>query len=115
MSDCLFCKIINEEIPAEIIFENEKVIGFKDINPEAKVHLLFIHKSHSENLNEMARRDIKKVGEVFAAITEYTNKVGLEDSGYRVVTNIGKDGGQVIFHTHFHVLGGEKLSGKFGV
>ena len=114
MDDCLFCKIINEEIPADIVFENDKVIGFKDINPSAKIHLLFIHKSHSENINEMARRDLKKVGEVIAAITEYTHQVGLEKDGYRIVTNIGPNGCQAVFHTHFHVLGGEQLSGSLG-
>lgn len=114
MSDCLFCKIINKEIPAEVVYENEKVLAFKDINPSAKVHLLFIHKSHSENVAEMVRRDVKKVMEVFSAITEYCDESGLEKSGYRVVTNVGKDGGQVVFHTHFHVLGGQSLSGNFG-
>lgn len=114
MEDCLFCKIINQEVPAEVIFENEKVIGFKDIHPAAKVHLLFIHKSHTDNINEMVRRDTKKIGEVFAAIAEYTTETGLEKSGFRVVTNLGENGGQVIFHTHFHVLGGERLAGNFG-
>lgn len=114
MEDCLFCKIIKKEIPAEVIFENEKVVGFKDIHPSAAIHLLFIHKSHTENINEMVRRDCKKVGEVYSAIAEYTSETSLENDGFRVVTNLGKDAGQVVFHTHFHVLGGERLTGKFG-
>jgi histidine triad (HIT) family protein len=114
MEDCLFCKIIEKEVPAEIVYESEKVIAFKDINPSAKVHLLFIHKSHTENMAEMVRRDVRKVTDVLSAIVEFCEESGLEKTGYRVVTNVGKDAGQVVFHTHFHVLAGQPLSGHFG-
>lgn len=108
MSDCLFCKIINGDIPSEKVFENEKVYAFKDIYPLAKEHYLFISKIHTENVNETNSEQIE---EIFAAIKEFTQSNELEKNGFRVVTNIGEHGGQTVFHTHFHVLGGEQLKG----
>ena len=107
MSDCLFCRIIAGEIPSEKVFENDSVLGFKDLYPQAKEHYLFIHKSHSENINEM---DPAQFPDVFGAIKEFTQKNDLEENGFRVVSNVNKHGGQTVFHTHFHVLGGEQLS-----
>ena len=113
MSDnCLFCKIGKGVIPSQKIFENENVFGFVDIHPQAKTHLLFVHKKHTVNINEMSA-DPESVGQVFAAITEYTQDRELSKHGYRIVTNMGTDAGQTVFHTHFHVLGGESL-GHFG-
>lgn len=108
--DCLFCKIIAGEIPSTKVFENESVFAFNDIAPMAKTHILFIHKNHSKNLGEMSAEEIK---DVFTAIQEFASDNDLESTGYRVVTNIGKDAGQTVFHTHFHILSGERL-GKFG-
>ncbi len=112
MEDCLFCRLIKNEIPCEKIFENEKIIAFKDINPMAKVHHLFIHKSHTENVNQLIEES-EQIKDIFLAIREWTIKEGLNQAGFRVVTNCGQDAGQSVFHTHFHVLGGEKL-GSFG-
>jgi histidine triad (HIT) family protein len=109
MDDCLFCKMIAGEIPCEKVFETDEVLGFKDIYPQAHTHLLFIHKEHSPNVNRMSA---KQIGEVYAAIKEYTEE-GLVEAGFRVVTNFGSNAGQTVFHTHFHVVGGEKL-GSFG-
>ena len=106
--DCLFCKIINQEIPSEKVFENEKVYGFKDINPMAKEHYLFISKNHSKNFNEI---DSSELADVQTAIREFTQGNDLEKNGFRVVTNVNMHGGQTVFHTHFHVLGGEQLRG----
>jgi histidine triad (HIT) family protein len=111
-SSCLFCKIINGEIPATKIFENESVLGFVDIHPQAKTHLLFLHKKHTANINEMSTDELS-LAQVFKAITEYTNSNNLNEEGFRVVVNQGKNGGQTVFHTHFHVVGGEPL-GRFG-
>lgn len=113
MSDnCLFCKIFKGEIPATKIFESENVVGFVDLYPQAKKHYLFIHKNHTGNVNEMAF-DASTIVDVYKAISEFTKKEQLDQSGFRVVTNTGKHAGQTIFHTHFHVLGGEQL-GHFG-
>ena len=112
MNECLFCKIIKGDIPSTKVFENDKVLGFVDIFPQAKTHLIFIHKNHTANVNEMAL-DPKTIGEVYQGISEYTQNSGLDKEGFRVVTNLGKHGGQTVFHTHFHVVGGEAL-GRFG-
>lgn len=109
MNDCLFCKIINGEIPSDKVFENDFVYAFKDINPMSKDHFLFISKKHSENVSELLEKNPEDLLHIYKAIDEFTKSCGLAESGYRVVTNLGVDGGQTVFHTHFHVLGGEKL------
>ena len=112
MNDCLFCKIINGDIPSIKIFENQNVLAFVDIFPQAETHLLFIHKTHTKNINQMSETP-EAIGQVYQAIAEHTKNVGMEEQGFRVVTNLGKHAGQTVFHTHFHVLGGESL-GHFG-
>jgi len=113
MSDnCLFCKIIKGDIPSTRIYESDRVIGFVDLHPQAKKHFLFVHKNHTSNINEMAY-DGHSLVDVYQAIAEFTKKEQLDFSGFRVVTNQGKHSGQTVFHTHFHVLGGEHL-GHFG-
>jgi histidine triad (HIT) family protein len=89
------------------------VIGFKDLSPQAAIHQLFIHKSHTKNVNELAKNDPRELSDVFNGIRRYTEKEGLTKDGFRVVTNVGPYAGQTVFHTHFHVLAGEKL-GRFG-
>ena len=113
MSDCIFCKIVKGEIPSTKIFENETVIGFKDLRPQAAIHQLLIHKSHTKDNNELAKNDPQELSDVFNAIRTYTQTEGLDKNGFRVVTNLGPFAGQTVFHTHFHVLAGEPL-GHFG-
>jgi len=113
MSDCLFCKIVKGEIPSTKVFENESVYGFEDLHPLAKKHLLFIHKEHTKNINDMVTSSPEQLADVFSAINEYTTSNGIVENGFRVVSNLGPDAGQTVFHTHFHVLFGEKL-GRFG-
>ncbi len=110
MNDCIFCKIIEGTIPSTKVFESDRVIAFKDLRPQASRHYLFVHRSHSRDVNAM---DPKHIGEVYTAIREFTQKDGIDQKGFRVVTNLGSDAGQTVFHTHFHVLGGEPL-GLFG-
>jgi len=113
MSDCLFCKIITGDIPSEKVFEDENVYAFKDIYPQAKEHYLFISKTHTTNINELSF-DKDSLHNIFKAIKTFTeDETALSKDGFRVVTNHGKWGGQTVFHTHFHVLGGEQL-GSFG-
>lgn len=111
-ANCLFCKIFSGEIPSKKVFENEVVIGFHDIHPQAKHHLLFIHKKHTKDITEMAS-DADALSDVFSAIASFTKAKNLDEAGFRVVTNMGRHGGQTVFHTHFHVLAGEPL-GPFG-
>ncbi len=106
---CLFCKILKKEVPSTCVYENEFVYAFKDINPVAPTHVLFISKKHSSNVNEMVSSDLEGLKEVFKAISDFSKKNGLDESGFRVVNNCGEGGGQTVFHTHFHLLGGKKL------
>jgi histidine triad (HIT) family protein len=108
-NSCLFCKIIKGEIPAKKAFENENVLGFVDIYPQAKNHLLFIHKNHSANILEMSN-NASDISDTFLAISTFLKDNTDFKNGFRIVTNTGPDAGQTVFHTHFHVLGGEKLS-----
>ena len=111
-ANCLFCKIAKGEISAQKVFENEHVFGFVDIHPQAKIHLLFVHKKHTANINEMSG-DPEAIAQMFQGIAEYTKGHELSKNGYRIVTNQGPDAGQTVFHTHFHIVGGEAL-GHFG-
>ena len=113
--ECLFCKMVVGDIPCEKIFEHNQVLGFKDINPLAKEHYLFIHKKHTSNIIGLIKEKKDQLTEIFTAMYQYAtqhNPNALE-KGFRIVTNQGSDGGQTIFHTHFHFLAGEKL-GAFG-
>ena len=103
---CLFCKIVNKEIPANIILEDENFIAFHDINPKAPVHILAIPKIHVDSFNET---DGELMGKMTSFIQKIAKEVNIDKSGYRVITNIGENGGQEVKHLHFHVLGGAKL------
>ena len=107
--DCLFCKIVNKEIPSEIIHEDEEIIAFKDIQPVAPVHLLIIPKRHIISINHVGPGDCELVGKLFVAAKELAKEHGVFDSGYRLIFNIGKDSGQTVDHLHLHLIGGEKL------
>lgn len=111
MSDCLFCNIIAGEIPSTKVYEDENVYAFRDINPQTPVHILVIPKTHIESAAAVTEENKGLVADCFAAIAKIAKAEGL-DSGYRVVTNIGDDGGQTVKHLHFHILGGVKLSPK---
>ena len=110
MSDCIFCKIIDGQIPANIIYENEKVIAFHDINPQAPLHFLVIPKKHIAAARDLSQDDIQDtIPLIFEAIQKLTKELGFEAKGYRIVNNCGDDGGQTVDHLHFHVLGGRQL------
>ena len=107
--DCLFCKIIAGEIPSTKVFENDKILAFKDLNPQAPVHVLVIPKTHIASADEINADNAGLVADIFAEIPNIAKLSGLTN-GYRVITNIGDDGCQSVKHMHFHVLGGKKLS-----
>jgi len=112
MEDCIFCKIINKEIPSAIIYEDEKVIAFNDINPVAPVHVLVIPKIHISCINDINSENSKYIEQVYIAIAEVAKIVKVDEAGYRVINNCGEDGGQVVNHLHFHLLGGKHLGSK---
>ncbi len=103
---CLFCKIVNKEIPSNIILENDEFIAFHDINPKAPVHILAIPKLHIDSFNEIKPELMAKMS---SFIQEIANEVKIDKTGYRVITNVGDNGGQEVQHLHFHILGGAKL------
>lgn len=107
--NCLFCKIYHGKVGSEKVYEDEKVLGFRDINPVAKTHILFIHRNHTKNINDLLEQHPKDLTDLFKAIKIYTQENQIDQKGFRVVNNMGKDGGQTIFHTHFHLLAGERL------
>lgn len=107
--DCLFCKIIAGEIPSTKVFEDEKILAFRDINPQAPTHILVIPKEHIGGVDELNESNSEVVSHIFAKIAEIARKEGLEN-GYRVVSNVGEDGGQTVRHLHFHIIGGKKLN-----
>ena len=112
MSDCLFCKIANKEIDSKIVYENDFVIAFNDINPVAPVHLLVIPNIHIKDLNEVENENEKYIIECMKAIKEVAKITKIDKEGYRVISNTGENGGQVIPHLHFHVIGGKNLGDK---
>lgn len=109
MQDCLFCKIIKREIPAEIVFENEDVLVFKDIKPVAPTHLLVIPKKHISTLFDLEEEDTLIMGRVQLAVNQVARELGLIDRGFRLVVNCGRDAGQLVMHIHYHLLAGRPL------
>ena len=108
MSDCLFCKIINGEIPSKKLYEDEKILAFYDISPIAPVHFLVIPKQHIASVDAIDADNSAIVAYIFQKLGELAKLAGIEN-GYRVISNCGADAGQTVQHLHFHVLGGEKL------
>jgi len=109
MENCLFCKIINKEVPSEIVFEDEKFLVFKDINPQAPVHLLIIPKEHIESVDHLEEKNKELIGELFLITKKIARDQKVAKDGYRLVLNVGKKGGQTIDHLHLHLLGGKTL------
>jgi len=108
--DCLFCKIAKGEIPGDIVYETDEIIAFNDINPQAPVHVLIIPKRHMDNVLEFDSNDGKLLVEITKAVNHIVEQNNLKENGFRVVTNTGSDGGQAVFHLHFHLLGGRAFS-----
>jgi histidine triad (HIT) family protein len=105
----LFTKIINREIPAKIIFENDSVLAFQDINPQAPHHVLIVPKKEVPTINDLDRETAPLIGEMFLAAKELASRLGVAERGYRVVMNCNEDGGQTVFHLHLHFLAGRAL------
>jgi len=108
--DCLFCKIIAREIPASIVYEDERLIAIKDINPQAPTHLLLVPKRHIPTLNDLADGDDQIVGELVRRAAAIAKDQGIDAGGFRTVFNTNRDAGQTVFHIHLHLIGGRSLS-----
>ena len=110
MADCLFCKIIRREIPATLVYEDDRVLAFNDINPQAPTHVLIVPKRHVATLNEIGTEDDSLVGELVRRASAIAKERGLAAGGYRTVFNTNRDGGQTVFHIHLHLLGGRAMA-----
>ena len=107
--DCLFCKIINGEIPSSKVYEDDKVLAFNDINPVAPMHVLVIPKKHYESILEIDDNDMDIIGHIHKVIKQIVTEKGYDKTGFRIINNCGTDGGQEVKHIHYHVLAGKKL------
>lgn len=111
--DCLFCKIISGEIPSTKVYEDDKIYAFLDIDPQAPIHVLVLPKEHIESADKIGENNADIVAYLFSKIPQIAKSQGIKN-GYRIITNVGKDGGQTVNHLHFHILGGRQLEGLAG-
>lgn len=107
--DCIFCKVAAHDVPARTVFENERLIAFHDLFPQAPTHILIIPKTHYTTLNDVPASDSALLGEMMSTATQIAREIGVDESGYRVVMNCNKDGGQSVYHIHLHLLAGRQL------
>ncbi|MBF0453599.1 MAG: histidine triad nucleotide-binding protein [Magnetococcales bacterium] len=108
-TECLFCRIAAKEVPAQMVYEDDQVCAFKDISPQAPVHLLVIPKQHIESLNLLTEQDRDIMGVVMERVAHLARQFKIHESGYRTIINTNQDGGQVVFHLHVHILGGRAI------
>jgi histidine triad (HIT) family protein len=106
---CLFCKIIDQDLPASIVYEDDKVIAFNDIDPQAPVHILIVPRKHIPTINELQSAEQELVGHMFMVAQKLAKQFEIAETGYRTVMNCNADGGQAVYHIHIHLLGGRKL------
>ena len=107
-SDCLFCKIVNREVPTEFLYEDDHFVVFKDINPAAPVHLLLVPRKHIRSMNDLQKEDGSIISDLFMIAKKMAKEQDVKESGYKLLFNVEKGGGQVIFHIHLHLIGGWK-------
>jgi histidine triad (HIT) family protein len=110
VADCLFCKVVAGQVPAAVVFQNDRVVAFKDITPRAPTHVLIVPRQHIATLNELSPEDDALVGEMVRAAAAIAKEQGLADRGYRTVFNCNADAGQTVFHIHLHLLGGRPMT-----
>lgn len=110
--DCIFCQIVAGKVPSEIIYQDEEVIAFRDINPEAPVHLLIIPRKHIPSLIHLSEADLPLIGSMVSIANQLAKREGISEGGYRLVINCGEQGGQLVPHLHMHLIGGRKLSDR---
>ncbi len=110
MKDCIFCKIVNKEIPSEKVYEDENILAFEDINPKAPVHILLVPKLHFTSLNEIPEDKKGLIGDMLLVAKKIAAQKKIDKKGYRIVLNTGKESGQEVSHIHFHLLGGRRMT-----
>ena len=110
VENCLFCKIAGGQIPAKIVYQDQDVVAFADIHPQAPQHVLLVPRRHIDSITGITPEDGPVLASIFMAATKIARELGIDKSGFRLVTNVGPDAGQSVFHLHFHLLGGRKLA-----
>jgi histidine triad (HIT) family protein len=114
MDNCIFCKIINEQAPADIVYKDDEITAFLDIHPVAPTHILIVPNKHIESVNEVQPEDEPVMGRLFTIARELAQKEDIEENGYRLIVNTGAHGGQVVFHLHMHLMGGQRMRHPIG-
>jgi len=109
-SDCLFCKIVSKDVPAQVVLDRDDVLAFRDVNPQAPTHILIIPKEHVRSIAEIEEGHGDMLADVAQAAAQLAHAEGIDESGWRLVTNVGPDAGQSVFHLHFHLLGGRSMT-----
>lgn len=109
MTDCIFCKIVAGELPADIVYENEHVVAFRDLTPQAPHHLLIIPRKHISTVNDLEPEDVASPGALLLAAKTVAHQLGVAEDGYRLVMNCNRRGGQTVFHIHLHLLAGRDM------
>lgn len=109
MEGCIFCKIANKEVDTDLLYEDDELVAFRDIAPKAPVHILIIPKKHIPTIQDLEEEDNQLVGKVYQVAKKLAEEYNIAEDGYRTVANCKDNGGQVVYHIHFHLLGGEKL------
>ena len=112
MEDCIFCKIIKGEIPSDKVYEDDEILAFKDIQPAAPIHILVIPKKHITNLMEISETDSELMGKIVVAMQKVAKQLGVDEKGFRIISNCGPDSGQEVMHLHFHLLAGRTMGPK---
>lgn len=111
---CIFCQIAAREIPSELLYEDDELIAFRDINPQTAVHILIVPRKHVADLNELSDEDTPIIGRMTIVAKALAQKEGIAEKGYRITANCGAEAGQVVPHLHMHLLGGQRLSAQLG-
>ena len=112
MEDCIFCKIIRKEIPSEIVYEDNDILAFRDIQPAAPIHILVIPKKHISSIMQIEQEDEDVIGKIYSVIQQIAKQEEISEDGFRVIVNCGENGRQQVPHLHFHLIGGKKLGRK---
>jgi histidine triad (HIT) family protein len=112
MEDCIFCKIIDRKLPSTIVYEDDNVIAFKDIHPQAPVHVLIVPKKHIQSIRELDSSNVSCLMDIHSAACKIADKLGILEKGFRLINNCGKDAGQTVQHIHYHLIGGTELGEK---
>ena len=114
MDECIFCKIVRGELPAKIVYNDDQVTAFRDINPVAPTHVLVVPNKHIASTNDVAEEDKPLLGHILTTVKTIADKEGITESGYRLIVNTGPDANQVVFHLHLHIIGGKRMRHPMG-